>query len=136
MRTDDSDRLEKVAATSLRAFALLVTLTLCVPAAVARSITFHANGDSASGFFCFSQSATTEECIDVNVFAPGGPGGAPGQTDTFLFYEDFIDDASTGVLIQESDGSGLIPNSAFQVHGNTDSLNVDTSKVPNFDNEF
>jgi hypothetical protein len=51
MRRDDSDRIEKWAATSLMtAFGLLLTLTLCGPAAVAQSATFHVNGAFASVF--------------------------------------------------------------------------------------
>jgi hypothetical protein len=61
---------------------------------------------------------------------------SPGQIQTLLVYDDSIADASTFLPIQDTNGSGLIPNTAFQVHGNTDLLNVDTSKVPKFDNEF
>jgi hypothetical protein len=132
MCKDDLDRIEKWAAISLT---LLLTLTLCGPAVAQSGPTFHANGNFADGFSC-SPPATTVECISVSVFGPGGPTGIPGQTATFLFYDDFIFDPNTGIPIQDTNGSGLIPNSAFQVHGKTDSLNVDTSKVPNFDNEF
>ena len=134
MRKDGSHRLEKWAAKSFRsALALLTPILLYGPAAVAQSVTFHANGDFATVFSC-SPSATTSECINVNVFVSGGP--TPRQTATFLLYDDSITDVSTGIPIQDTNGSGIIPNSAFQVHGNTGSLNVDTSKVPNFFNEF
>ena len=121
MRKDDSDRIEKWAATSLRtALVLLLTLTLCGPAAVAQFAS-HGNFQFANAIGC-SESQTSIECISVDVFAQSN-----GQT--FLFYDDFIFDLSTGASLQDTSGNGQIPNSAFQVHGQTDSLNVDTSKL-------
>ena len=129
MRKDDSDRLEKWAATSLvTAFALLLTLTLCGPAA---AIGFNANGAFATAVNCFSQTSLTE-CISVEV----DTGSANGQKTTFLFYDHSFSDPNTGFLLQDTFGVGTIPNSAFQVHGQTDSLNVDTSKVADFFNGF
>jgi len=131
MRKDDSDRLEKWAATSLvTAFALLLTLTLCGPAAVAQSAAFHANGAFADEFFC-SESQTSLECTEMEV----DRGSTAGQRTTFLFYNHFIEDVNTGAF-QNTFGSGTIPNSAFQVRGQTDSLNVDTSTVAGFVNQF
>ena len=133
MRKDNSDRIEKWAAISLTtALTLLLTLTLilCGPAAVAQSATFHANGAFASASDC-SVSQTPLVCITISV-SRGST--AAGQTATFLSY-DFRTLDSTGNF-QETLGFGQIPNSAFQVHGQTDSLNVDTSKIVNFDNQF
>jgi len=80
MRKDDSDRIEKWAATSLRtALALLLTLTLCGPAA---AIGFNANGAFATAVNCFSQTSLVE-CISVEV----DTGSANGQKTTFLFYD-------------------------------------------------
>src|SRR5262249_46317115 len=79
--------------------------------------------------------ATTVECILVVVVAPGGPTGTPGQAQTLLIYDDSINDFNTLAPIQDTDGSGFIPNTAFQAHGNTDLLNVDTTKVPNVETE-
>jgi len=80
MRKDDLDRIEKWAATSLRtALALLLTLTLCGPAA---AIGFNANGAFATAVNCFSQTSLTE-CISVEV----DTGSANGQKTTFLFYD-------------------------------------------------
>ena len=124
MRKDDSDRIEKWAATSLRtALVLLLTLTLCGPA-VAQSTTFHANGAFANAFGC-SESLTSFDCIQVFV----ATGSTNGQTTTFLIYDHTVSDLNTQILLQDTSGSGYIPNSAFQVHGQTDSLNVDTSKL-------
>ena len=131
MRKDDSDRIEKWAATSLRtALVLLLTLTLCGPA-VAQSTTFHANGAFANAFGC-SESLTSFDCIQVFV----ATGSTNGQTTTFLIYDHTVSDLNTGAFLQDTFGFGTIPNSAFQVHGQTDSLNVDTSKIVNFDNQF
>jgi hypothetical protein len=131
MRREDSDRIEKWAATSLvTAFALLLTLTLCGPAAVAQSAAFHANGAFAQQFSC-SQSQTSIECFNVHVVT----GPTNGQNTTFIFYEHNIVDLNTGAL-QDASGFGQIPNSAFQVHGQTDSLNVDTSTVAGFFNQI
>ena len=123
MRKDNSDRIEKWAATSLTtALTLLLTLTLCGPA-VAQSTAFNANGAFASASDC-SVSQTPLVCITISV-SRGST--AAGQTATFLSY-DFRTLDSTGNF-QETLGFGQIPNSAFQVHGQTDSLNVDTSKL-------
>jgi hypothetical protein len=122
MRKDDLDRIEKWAATSLT---LLLTLILCGPAAVAQSIEF--NGAFVNAFGC-SESQTSSECIFVGV----NTGSLNGQKTTFLFYDDSIVDLNTGLLLQDTSGFGTIPNSTFQVHGQTDSLNVDTSKVGSF----
>ncbi|SRR6266566_277544 len=128
MRKDDSDRIEKWAATSLTtALALLLTLILCGPAAVAQSAAIHANGAFADEFDC-SQSQTSIECITVSVFAQSN--GQP-----FLSYDRSISDLNTGALLQDASGFGFIPNSAFQVHGHTDSLNADTT-VAGFVNQF
>jgi hypothetical protein len=79
MRKDDSDRIEKWAATSLTtALVLLLTLTLCGPA-VAQSTAFHANGVFANAFGC-SESQTSFDCIQVFV----ATGSTKGQTSTFL----------------------------------------------------
>ena len=125
MRKDDLDRIEKWATTSLMtAFALLLTLILCDTAAVAQSTAFNANGAFATAVNCFSQTSLTE-CISVEV----DTGSANGQKTTFLFYDHSFSDPNTGFLLQDISGVGTIPNSAFQVHGQTDSLNVDTSKL-------
>jgi len=126
MRKDDSDRIQKWAATSLTTsltttLTLLLTLTLCAPAA---AIGFNANGAFATAVNCFSQTSLTE-CISVEV----DTGSANGQKTTFLFYDHSFSDPNTGFLLQDTFGVGTIPNSAFQVHGQTDSLNVDTSKL-------
>src|SRR6266699_3740948 len=122
MRKDDLDRIEKWAPTSLTTvLTLLLTLTLCAPAA---AIGFNANGAFATAVNCFSQTSLTE-CISVEV----DTGSANGQKTTFLFYDHSFSDPSTGFLLQDTFGVGTIPNSAFQVHGQTDSLNVDTSKL-------
>ena len=129
MRKDDLDRIEKWAPTSLTTvLTLLLTLTLCAPAA---AIGFNANGAFATAVNCFSQTSLTE-CISVEV----DTGSANGQKTTFLFYDHSFSDPNTGFLLQDTFGVGTIPNSAFQVHGQTDSLNVDTSKIVNFDNQF
>ena len=99
----------------MSALVLLLTLTLGGPAAVAQSTTVRVSGNSAFTDSCSPQSATTVECIEVSVFAPGGPMGAAGQTQTLLFYDDSIADASTLSPIQDMNGSGLIPNTAFLV---------------------
>jgi len=135
MRKDDLDRIEKWAAISLRtAFALLLTLILCGPAvlltlilcgpAVAQSTTFHANGAFANAFGC-SESLTSFDCIQVFV----ATGSTNGQTTTFLIYDHTVSDLNTGAFLQDTFGFGTIPNSAFQVHALTDSLNVDTSTL-------
>ena len=130
MRRDDLDQVEKWAATSVTmAFALLLTLTLCGPAAVAQSAAFHANGAFASDFFGCSLTPTSIECPSVGVSS----GTTNGQKTTFLFYDLSIFDLA-GNILQDSFGFGQIPNSAFQVHGQADSLNVDTSTVPGFSN--
>ena len=116
----------------MSALVLLLTLPWCGPAAVAQSPTSSTSGNFNQGTVCSQQSATTVECITVDVVAVG----SQGQIQTLLFYDDSIADASTFLPIQDTNGSGLIPNTAFQVHGNTDLLNIDTSKVPKFDNEF
>ncbi len=122
MRKDDLDRIEKWAPTSLTTvLTLLLTLTLCAPAA---AIGFNANGAFATAVNCFSQTSLTE-CISVEV----DTGSANGQKTTFLFYDHSFSDPNTGFLLQDTFGVGTIPNSAFQVHGQTDSLNVDTSKL-------
>ena len=124
MRKDDLDRIEKWAAISLRtAFALLLTLILCGPA-VAQSTTFHANGAFAFAFGC-SESQTSFDCIQVFV----ATGSTNGQTTTFMFYDHTVSDVNTGAFLQDTFGFGTIPNSAFQVHALTDSLNVDTSTL-------
>jgi hypothetical protein len=129
MRRDDVDRIEKWAATSLMtALTLLLTLILCGPAAVALSAAIHASGAFANAFNC-SESQTSIECISVSVSTQSN--GQP-----FLFYDDSISDLNTGLLVQDTSGFGQIPNSAFQIHGHTDSLNVDTSKVAGFFNGF
>jgi len=46
-----------------------------------------------------------------------------------LDYDIFTFDASTGTPLSDLNGSGQIPNSAFQVQGHTDSLYVDTSTL-------
>ena len=58
----------------------------------------------------------------------GAHAAAAGQTATFLSYDFHTSDLS-GLSGQDTLGFGQIPNSAFQVHGQTDSLNVDTSKL-------
>jgi len=132
MRKDDSDRIQKWAATSLTtALALLLTLTLCGLAAVAQSTVIKANGPFANAFGC-SESQTSIECLSVSVTTAG----LPDQTAPFLFYEDTVSDLNTGFLLQDTFGFGTIPNSTFQVHGQTDSLNVDTSTVAGFFNQF
>jgi hypothetical protein len=129
MHKDDLDLVEKCAATSLTtALTLLLTLILCGPAAVAQSTAFHSNGAFANAFGC-SVSQTSIDCIEVSVFASSANG-------TFLFYDHSISDLNTGFLLQDTSGFGTIPNSTFQVHGQTDSLNVDTSKVAGFVNQF
>jgi len=122
MRKNDSDRIEKWAATSLTtALTLLLTLTLCGPA-VAQSTAFNENGAFASVLgFCSVQ--TSIECITVQVFASS----TNGRLATFLFYDHTVSDLNTQILLQDTSGSGYIPNSAFQVHGQTASLNVNTS---------
>jgi hypothetical protein len=117
----------------MTAFTLLLTLTLCGPAAVAQSAAFHANGAFAGVSDC-SESQTSIECIIVNVTVNASTGSASQKT-TFLVYDHLITDPSTGAL-QEALGTGQIPNSAFQVQGQTDSLNVDTSTVAGFFNAF
>ena len=130
MRRDDSDRIEKRAATSLiTAHALLLTLTLCGPAAVAQSAAFHANGAFAN-VFVFSSTDSELFQVDVNT------GSTNGQQATFLSYDLVISDPNTGAPLQEALGFGQVPNSAFQVHGHADSLNVDTSTVAGFVNQF
>ena len=125
MRKDNSDRIEKWAATSLTtALTLLLTLTLCGPA-VAQSTAFNANGAFASASDC-SVSQTSVECITIPFVSRGST--AAGQTATFLSYDFHTSDLS-GLSFQDILGFGQIPNSAFQVHGQTDSLNVDTSKL-------
>ena len=110
------------------ALVLLLTLTLCGPAAVAQSNVFHENGAFADTFSpCVSVSQTLTECMIVEV----GTGSASGPTN--LFYDLFILDNDTGIS-QETSGSGIIPNSAFQVQGKGGSLNVDTSTIANFVN--
>ena len=133
MRRDDSDRIEKQAATSLTtALALLLTLTLCGPAAVAQSatFTFHANGAFADFFACSSPTCSEFFIVDVST------NSTPGQQTTLLTYEHTIFDPNTGAPLQDAFGFGQVPNSAFQVHGPTDSLNVDTSTVAGFFNQF
>ena len=133
MRRDDSDRIEKQAATSLTtALALLLTLTLCGPAAVAQSatFTFHANGAFADFFACSSPTCSEFFIVDVST------NSTPGQQNTLLTYEHTIFDPNTGAPLQDAFGFGQVPNSAFQVHGPTDSLNVDTSTVAGFFNQF
>ena len=131
MRRDDLDRIEKWAATSLMtAFALLLTLMLCGPAAVAQSAAFHANGAFADEFGC-SQSHTSIECFNVDVVTEP----VNGQKTTFMVYDHSILDLNTGAF-QDASGFGTIPISAFQVHGQTDLLNVDTSTVAGFFNQI
>jgi hypothetical protein len=130
MRKDDLDRIEKWAARSLT---LLLILISCGPAAVAQSTTFNANGAFASVVdFCSESQTSIEQCILLEVFT----GSTNGQKTTLLDYDLLIfTDPSTGAF-QEASGFGFIPNSSFQVHGQNDSLNVDTSKVPDFFNGF
>ena len=129
MHTNNSNRLQKWAPTSLvTAFAL--TLTLCTPAAVAQSATFHANGAFADAFGC-SKSPTSTECFNVDVVT----GPVNGQETTFMQYDHSILDLNTGAF-QDDSGFGTIPNSVFQLHGQTDSLNVDTSTVAGFFNQI
>ena len=124
MRKDDLDRIEKWAATSLRtALVLLLTLTLCGPAAVAQFAS-HGNFQFANAIGC-SESQTSFDCIQVFV----ATGSAKGQTTTFMFYDHTVSDVNTGAFLQDTFGFGTIPNSAFQVHALTDSLNVDTSTL-------
>jgi hypothetical protein len=132
MCRDDSERIEKRAATSLTtAFAvLMLLLILCGPAAIAQSAAFHANGAFADEFDC-SPSQTSIECITVSVFT----GSTNGQKATFLTYDHSISDLNTGALLQDASGFGQIPNSAFQIHGQTASLNADTT-VAGFVNQF
>ena len=125
MHRDDLDRVEKWAATALT---LLLTLILCSPAAVAQSTAFHSNGAFANAFGC-SMSQTSIDCIEVSVFASSANG-------TFLFYDHSISDLNTGFLLQDTSGFGTIPDGTFQVHGQTDSLNVDTSTVAGFVNQL
>jgi len=51
-------------------------------------------------------------------------------------YDHSTVDLNTGAVLQDASGFGSIPDSAFQVHGQTDSLNVDTSTVAGFFNQF
>jgi hypothetical protein len=125
MHRDDLDRVDKWAATSLT---LLLTLILCGPAAVAQATAFHLNGAFANAFSC-SFSQTSIDCITVSVSASSANG-------TFLFYDHSVSDLNTGFLLQDTSGFGTIPNSTFQVVGRTDSLNVDTSTVAGFSNQF
>jgi hypothetical protein len=111
-------------------FALLLALALCRSAAVAQSAAFHANGAFADASGC-SESQTLIECFDVHVFT----GPTTVHKTTFMLYDHSITDLSSGVA-QVASGFGQIPNSAFQVHPQTDSLNVDTSTVDGFFNEF
>jgi hypothetical protein len=135
MRKDDSYQIEKWAATSLRTvLVLLLTLTFCGPAAVAQSATFHANGQEAVVNSCPESPPTSIECIYVNVTEDASTGSA-GQKTAFLTYDHSINDLNTGAS-QDFFGFGTIPYSAFQVHGQTASLDVDTSTVADFVNQF
>ena len=112
------------------ALVLLLTLTLCGPAAVAQSSVFHANGAFADTFSpCaipgLPGTSTVCMIVEVSTASASGP--------TNLFYDLFILDNDTGIS-QETSGNGTIPNSAFQVQGNRAALNVDTSTVANFVN--
>jgi hypothetical protein len=109
------------------AFALLLTLTLCGTSAVAQSAVFHGNLAFAAEFGC-SVTTFPTECFAVQVF--------DSANGTFLMYDHSIIDPTTGAVLQDTSGFGQIPNSAFQVHGHTDSLNVDTSTVAGFFNQF
>ena len=111
--------------TSLKGVVPLLLLTL--PAA-AQSFAIHANGAFADEFNC-SESQTSIECITVSVFAQSN--GQP-----FLAYDHSVSDLNTGALLLDTSGFGQIPNSAFQVHGHSASLNVDTSTVAGFVNQF
>ena len=84
----------------------------------------------ADEFGC-SQSQTSIECFNVDVVT----GPVNGQKTTFMVYDHSILDLNTGAF-QDASGFGTILNSAFQVHGQTDSLNVDTSTVAGFFNQF
>ena len=61
-----------------------------------------------------------------------------GQQATFLFYNLFSFNPTLipGGVFNSYSGYGTIPDSAFQVSGNTASLNVDTSTVPGFTNLY
>src|SRR5215469_16359289 len=104
-------------------------LLLCLisgAVAQAQNTTFHANGAFASAGPC-SVSGTIQTCLIVNV-SRGSTTGTASQTSTSLFYDISISDSSTGSF-QALIGSGTIPNSAFQVQSQADSLNVDTSTL-------
>ena len=103
------------------------TLLLClISGAVAQAQSkkvFTANGPFAFASPC-SVSGTTLTCLFLRVFR-----GGTTPPSTFLFYDIFTADLSTGFPLGDLIGSGTIPNSAFQVQGKTDSLFVDTSAL-------
>lgn len=114
----DSDQIKKWAATLTTALTLLLTLTSSAPDAVAQSTAFHTNGASAVGASCPQPS--TCFFLSVNRIT----GGA------VLFFDISVIDVSTGNLLEDTSGFGQIPDRAFQVQGQSDSLNVDTSTLP------
>ncbi len=98
--------------------------------AQAQSSSFSANGAFANALPSCVTSGTTVTCLNVFV----SRGGTTSSPSTSLYYEIDILDQNTGAFLQEIFGYGTIPNSAFQVQGNTDSLYVDTSTVASFTN--
>ena len=100
-------------------------LLLClISGAIAQAQAFHANGAFANAQPC-SLSGTILTCLSVTV----SRGGTTSSPSTLLFYDIFTLDTSTDVSLESLVGSGTIPNSAFQVQGDTDSLYIDTSTL-------
>jgi hypothetical protein len=101
-------------------------LLFLIPAAVAeaQSKVFTQNGPAANATPCLF-SNTTVTCLSVFVVRLG----TSSPNDTFLLYDLFNQDLNTGAF-QDFNGSGTIPNSAFQAKPSTDSLSVDTSTLP------
>jgi len=63
-------------------------------------------------------------------------GSTNGQTTTFLRFFTFATDPNDpSGAYSYTDGSGIIPNNALQVHGTTTSLDLDLSTVPGFQSE-
>lgn len=133
----------------------MVLLLSCTGKALAQFTppqpTFHAEGAFASTSSCSSASGggspgTTYTCLTIYV-ARGEQHEQHGeqheqheqqQQATFLFYNLFSFNPTLipGGVFNSYSGYGTIPDSAFQVSGNTASLNVDTSTVPGFTNLY
>jgi hypothetical protein len=111
----------------LTPFAVVLTLTLLGPAAVAQSMTVRANGAFATVVGCVDQPVF--ECFDLEVYMAS----LNGQQSTFLRYEHFLQDLNTG-SVQDDFGFGTIPSSAFKLQGQNYLLNVDTTNVVDFYN--